>query len=207
MPSTNSAFNTASKPSVGFLVSTEGTYYKHFSSRTAPRIQENQHIASLILHIYADYGKRLGAYKITYVLARDYGIRISIGRVYRLMKTLQLPQMSISRSSSNRKHNDNGECSNHLNRDFSQKVPNLVWDNDITYLRAGDKWYYLCIVMNLFSRKVISWQFSAKPDADLVMAAFLRAYEKRNAPYGLMFHSDRGIPVHCFFVQTVTGFP
>lgn len=114
------------------------------------------------------------------------------------MKTLQLPQMSTSRPSSDRKHNDNGECSNYLNRDFSQKAPNLVWVSDITYLRAGGRWYYLCIVMDLFSRKVISWQLSAKPDADLVMAAFRRAYEKRNAPYGLMFHSDRGAQYTAF---------
>lgn len=114
------------------------------------------------------------------------------------MKTLQLPQMSTSRPSSDRKHNDNGECSNYLNRDFSQKAPNLVWVSDITYLRAGGRWYYLCIVMDLFSRKVISWQLSAKPDADLVMSAFRRAYEKRNAPYGLMFHFDRGAQYTAF---------
>ena len=48
----------------------------------------------MILQIFADYNTRLGAYKITYVLQRDYGIIISVGRVYRLMKTLQLPRMS-----------------------------------------------------------------------------------------------------------------
>ena len=69
------------------------TYYKHFSAEPSPRIKENQHIASLILHIYADYNKRLGAYKITYVLQRDYGINISVRRVYRLMKQLQLPKL------------------------------------------------------------------------------------------------------------------
>ena len=30
----------------------------------------------MILHIYADYDKRIGAYKITYILGRDYGIFI-----------------------------------------------------------------------------------------------------------------------------------
>ena len=51
----------------------------------------------MILLIYADYHKRLGAYKITYVLQRDYGISISVGRVYRLMKNLQLPRMSTDK--------------------------------------------------------------------------------------------------------------
>ena len=39
----------------------------------------------MILQIYADYNKRLGAYKITYVLQRDYGINISVGRVYHVI--------------------------------------------------------------------------------------------------------------------------
>lgn len=50
----------------------------------------------------------------------------------------------------------------------------------------------MCIIMDLFSRKVISWKLSAKADAGLVMDTFKRAFEKRGAPSGLMFHSDRG---------------
>lgn len=45
--------------------------------------------------------------------------------------------------------------------------------------------------MDLFSRKVIFWNISGKPDVDLVMTAFKKAYDKRNRPSGLMFHSDR----------------
>ena len=48
------------------------------------------------------------------------------------------------------------------------------------------------IVMDLFSRKIISWNILGKPDVDLVMTAFKKAYTKRNAPLGLMFHSNRG---------------
>ena len=144
------------------------------------------------MQIYADYNKRLGAYKITYVLQRDHGINISVGRVYRLMKTLQLPRMSTEKPYRNYKHMDNGDCTNHLRQEFNQKSPNLVWASDFTYIKAAGKWYYLCIVMDLFSRKVISWNISGKPDVNLVMTAFKKAYDKRNQPTGLMFHSDRG---------------
>ena len=168
------------------------TYYKHFYSEPADRTKENQKIARLILQIYADYTTRLGAYKITYVLQRDYGITISVGRVYRLMKTLQLPRMSTDKPAHPSKHPDNGDCPNHLHQEFDQKAPNLVWTSDFTYIKAGSKWYYLCIVMDLFSRKVISWHISGKPDVDLVITTFKKAYEKRNSPSGLMFHSDRG---------------
>ncbi len=114
------------------------------------------------------------------------------------MKTLQLPRMSTAKPSGRRGHGDGGECSNRLDRDFSQKAPNLVWASDITYLKAGGKWHYLCIVMDLFSRKVISWQLSARADAELAIACFKKAYGKRNAPYGLMFHSDRGAQYTAF---------
>lgn len=145
----------------------------------------------MILHIHANYNKRLGAYKITHVLQRDYGVTISVGRVYRLMKQIQLPKMSTDKPTSN-KYCDNNAYDNHLNQNFTQKAPNLVWVGDITYLKAGSKWYFLCIIMDLFSRKVISWSLSAKNDADSVISTFKKAYEKRNSPYGLMFHSDRG---------------
>lgn len=107
------------------------------------------------------------------------------------MKSLQLPKMSTDRSVSRSKPSEHGEYSSHLQQNFRQKAPNLVWTSDFTYLKENGKWYFLCIVMDLFSRKVISWHISTRPNVDLVMTAFKKAYEKRNAPYGLMFHSDR----------------
>lgn len=155
-------------------------------------------MASLILHIYADYNKRLGAYKTAYVLQRDYGISICVGRVYRLMKTLQLPGMSTDKPRLHTQRSDDENCPNRLHQQFQQKAPNLVWASDFTCLKAGGKWYYLCVIIDLFSRKIIAWHISDKPNVDLVLTAFQKAYKKRNAPYGLMFHSDRGTQYTAF---------
>jgi len=87
---------------------------------------------------------------------------------------------------------NSGDYPNRLRQRFSQNAPNLVWTSDITYLKAGGKWYYLCVVIDLFSRKVVSWYLSGKADAGLVITTFQKAYNGRHAPYGLMFHSDRG---------------
>lgn len=108
------------------------------------------------------------------------------------MRNLKLPRMSTEKPYRSYKHKDNGVCTNHLHQEFNQKAPNLVWASDFTYIKVAGKWYYLCIVMDLFSRKVISWNISGKPDVDLVMNAFKKAYAKREQPHGLMFHSDRG---------------
>lgn len=108
------------------------------------------------------------------------------------MQSMQLPSMSTAKPKFKGEHKNNGECKNHLQQDFVQKSPNLVWASDFTYLKAGGKWYYLCIVMDLFSRKIISWHISSKPDVELTLTAFKKAYQNRNSPEGLMFHSDRG---------------
>ena len=100
--------------------------------------------------------------------------------------------MSTDKPALHTKPSDSKACCNHLQQNFNQKAPNLVWVSDITYIKAGGIWYYLCIVMDLYSRKVISWHISSKANVELVITAFKKAYEKRNTPYGLMFHSDRG---------------
>lgn len=117
------------------------------------------------------------------------------------MKTMQLPPMSSVKPSFVRAAADEDDCPNHLKQLFTQKAPNLAWVSDFTYIRAGGKWYYLCIIIDLFSRKVISWHLSGKPDVDLVLKTFKKAYAKRNATFGLMFHSDRGSQYTAFAFQ------
>lgn len=96
---------------------------------------KNQQIANLILQIYTDYNKRLSTYKITYVLQRDYVINICVGRIYCLMRTLQLPRMSLKKPFHNYRRKENGECTNHLQQEFNQKYPNFVGVSDFTYYK------------------------------------------------------------------------
>ena len=107
------------------------------------------------------------------------------------MKSLNLPKMSTHKP---RYHGfaDSPNCCNHLEQRFDQKAPNLVWVSDITYIRVAGFWCYLCVIMDLFSRKVIAWDIATRQDSDLVIKVFRKAYALRGEPEGLMFHSDRG---------------
>ncbi len=89
--------------------------------------------------MHADYNKRLGAYKITYVLKRDYGINISVGRLYRLMNQLQLPKISTDKPPVSGRRSENADYPNHLQQNFAQKAPNLVWVSNIAYIKAAGK--------------------------------------------------------------------
>ncbi|WP_271005219.1 IS3 family transposase, partial [Listeria seeligeri] len=84
-----------------------------------PRTVKNQQIKKHILSIYMESKKRLGAAKVKVVLERDYGISISVGRVYRLMKSMNLPKMSTTKPKfSYTKPKVSLACPNHLNQQF-----------------------------------------------------------------------------------------
>ena len=152
-------------------------------------------ISRIILKIHGNYDKRLGAYKITHILERDYGIKVSVGRVYRLIKKLNLPTMSTSKTfiKSSKENCEDTKLYNHLKQEFNPPEPTMVLASDFTYIKVNGVWFYLCIIIDLFSRKIISWNISNKADSNLIMRTFNDAYNKRNCPTGLMFHSDRGI--------------
>lgn len=82
---------------------------------------------------------------------------------------------------------------NKLNQQFNQQFPNKVWASDFTYIKIYDTFYFLCVVIDLFSRKVISYHLSNNIDTDTLMYTFEQAYITRNYPDKLWFHNDQGI--------------
>jgi putative transposase len=82
---------------------------------------------------------------------------------------------------------------NILNRNFTQEAPNQAWVGDITYLPVGDKWHYLSVFIDLFSRKVVGWDLSSSLHAESTIKAFNKAVYTREPGQGLIVHSDRGI--------------
>ena len=80
-----------------------------------------------------------------------------------------------------------------MKRKFTQTEPNRVWVSDFTYIFIDQKQYYLCVVMDLFSRKIIGYKLSDKADASFVAETAHEAFKSRGKPKDLMFHSDSGI--------------
>ncbi len=108
------------------------------------------------------------------------------------MATMDLPKMSTAKPKWVKQHKDNGPCINHLQQDFNQQAPNLVWASDFTYVKVNGHNNYLCVILDLFSRKVIGWHVSSHHDVDLTITTFNKAYENRGYPEYVLFHSDRG---------------
>ncbi len=119
---------------------------------------------------------------------------IEIGR-FKVRKIMQEAGLMSKQPGSHRyKHakSERPDIPNLLKREFSVTTPNRVWCGDITYIWAGSKWRYLAVVLDLFSRRVVGWSLSDKPDAELASKALDMAWEQRGRPMNVMFHSDQG---------------
>ncbi len=82
---------------------------------------------------------------------------------------------------------------NLLNRQFNPAAPNRVWCGDISFIRLQDKWCYLALVVDLYSRRIIGSALSLTADAELVCRALRNALETRPRNGRLLFHSDQGV--------------
>lgn len=121
------------------------------------------------------------------------GIRCSVNRVARLMKThgIQgIPQKRRWKKKDSTKRPS--DVVNHLERNFSATEAHQKWVTDITYIRTGEGFLYLCVVKDLFNSDTVGWSMSAVQNRDLVIQAVLAALWQRPKGLWTILHSDRG---------------
>jgi len=78
--------------------------------------------------------------------------------------------------------------------------PNQVWMWDITYMPAGikGKYYYLYLILDLYSRKIIAWEVFERESAEYASRLVRRAIMSENRTKDkrpLVLHSDNGSPM------------
>ena len=81
---------------------------------------------------------------------------------------------------------------NYLNQQFDTHAPNEVWVSDVTYYRFKEKQYFICVVMDLYARRVIAYKVGYSNNTHLAKETFRMAYELRKPESGLIFHTDQG---------------
>jgi transposase InsO family protein len=81
---------------------------------------------------------------------------------------------------------------NLLAQRFEAAAPNRVWLTDLTYIPAGEGWLYLTVLLDLATRKVVSWAMRDHMRVELTLSASLMTVQRQHPPAGLLQHSDRG---------------
>jgi putative transposase len=82
------------------------------------------------------------------------------------------------------------KIANELKREFNTKKPYAAVVSDLTYVRVGSKWNYVCLLVDLFNREIIGYSAGANKDANLVYKAFAGVRTRLNDI--TLFHTDRG---------------
>ena len=171
-----------------------GTYYnrkRREGQLTSYEISDTK-LKPLIEQIFHDSKNRFGRKPIHYKLS-EMGYHVSEKRIVRIMKELGLEITKPAYKAEHQKPLPRVYFKNLLARQFDQPEPNLIWVSDITYIKVGDQYYYICVILDLFSRKVLSYSISDTINTTLSLSTFDTAFQVRCRPNNLMFHSDQGV--------------
>ena len=121
------------------------------------------------------------------------GHTVGRGRVARLMRENHVRGKRRRRfritTQSNHHH---PVAPNTLARQFAVTRPNVAWVGDITYVWTLEGWLYLCVILDLYSRRVVGWAMSERINQALTLRALSMALQAREPGPGLLHHSDRG---------------
>jgi len=174
-----------------FEVSRSGYYaWKH--RMKSKREREDVILLNEMKKIQEEVKYRYGSPRVTAELKRR-GFRGGKNRIARLMRENRLGRRAKKRFRSTTKSNHGKPVAeNLLNREFSVDQPNKVWVSDISYIATAEGWLYLCVFIDLFSRKVVGWSMSTRLQSEFVLQALMMGIVSRKPPEGLIVHSDRG---------------
>ena len=174
-----------------FGVSRSG-YYAWRSRAAGERERSDEELVVQITEVQERTQYRYGSPRVAERLKRR-GITAGHNRVARLMREHRLGRRAKKRFRSTTDSNHGlPVAENLLKRQFQVSEANRVWASDLSYIPTAEGWLYLCVVLDLFSRKVVGWAMGTRMNASLMIQALAMAYRRRKPPAGVIFHSDRG---------------
>ena len=169
-----------------------GTYYNHILRNKRDNTwyaKRREELRIQIQDIFEENHQIFGAEKIAAIL-KSRGIKTSTKLVRDFMRGMGL--ISIRQSSKQLYIDESRKHKNYLNQEFDPEAPNQVWVSDITYFKCNEKSYYICVIIDLYARKVIGYKVGKKNSTQLIRSTLKQAYEARLPDSSLIFHTDRG---------------
>ena len=168
-------------------------YYRWQKHRVSKRQEENELLLTEIKEIHASVRESYGSPRMKVELcARGY----TCGR-NRVAKIMRENEIIARRTIRFRRLTKAGKkqppAPNLLDRKFGVAVANRVWASDITYIPTAEGFLYLAVVLDLYSRRIVGWGMSSRLNPELVVNALYQALQRREAPVGLMHHSDQDV--------------
>ena len=156
-----------------------GTFYNHVLRNKKDNTwyaKRREELRLRIQEIYDESNQIFGAAKIAAVMKSE-GFKVSNEMVRTLMRDMGL--VSIRQSAKKLYEDEGRKYKNHLNQEFDTCKPNEVWVSDVTYFKYGENAYYICVIIDLFSRMVVGYKIGKTNSTQLVKSTFQIAYKAR----------------------------
>lgn len=170
----------------------KGSYYNHLlrnKNGNTVFTKRQSEMTPIIEQIFHENNEIFGSSKIHAIL-KDRGYAISESTVAKIMHNNGL--FSI-RGCAKTLHKQQQERKiNILQQQFQVSRPNEVWVSDVTLFSVFNRMYYICVVLDLYARKVIAYKISKHNSTQLTKSTIKIAYETRKPCEKLLFHSDQG---------------
>ncbi len=171
-------------------------YYRWLAhkEKPSPRRERRETLATKIIAIHKGSKGTYGAPRITAELVA-MGDSVSHNTVAGIMADLGIAGISPRTFKVKTTiTDDNADYPPDLvDRHFNQGELDTVWTSDLTYLRTGKGFCYLCAVRDEHSARVLGYSISATMEAGIVLEALRGAIATRGGQVkGVLFHTDRG---------------
>ena len=183
------------KYSVSLLCKTmkvaKGSYYNHIfrnKNENTKFEEKKRELTPIIEKIFNDSKQIYGASKIHAIL-KDRGYVVGQNTIADIMH--ENGWFCIGHGAKKLYYMNLERKENLLKQQFTVTRPNEVWVSDVTYFKYNNTVFYICVILDLFARKVISHRISLNNSTQLTKNTFMTAYNERQ-PQDLIFHSDQG---------------
>ena len=147
-------------------------------------------LAELIKDIFNNSRESYGTRRIKVELAK-LGHMVSRRRIARIMKVKGLvSKYTVAKFKPQYGSTNEEKADNLIERKFNDQDHLQVVVSDLTYVRVGHSWNYICVLIDLFNREIIGYSAGRNKGAALVAKAF--ATVRVNLGKIKVFHTDRG---------------
>ena len=155
-----------------------------------PGTERADPIAGDVRAVWRDGRERYGARKIKAALERKGRHRVQETHRQHHARTGHAGAYARGRSEPHRTRADEARLANLLDRGFDGYAPHTHPASDLTYVRVGGDWAYVCLLVDLANRGIVGHSAGRIRDAGLVLSAFATLDFPLTDVQ--VFHTDRG---------------
>ncbi len=170
------------------------TFYNHMNHNKRENAWFNirrDDLKIAIDEIYHEHAQIPGSQKMRALLMQK-GFHVSIRIVTELMREMGITSIRNNAKQIYLSRTEGTENEINIKNLCPGDRPNQIWVSDFTFFRIRENTFYVCIIMDLCSRRILAYKTGKKATTQMLIQCFHIAFTLRSPIQNLIFHSDQG---------------